>query len=102
MDDELYESFRENFKDFSVVNINEDELKSAESKEKWRPFLMSYENKVSCCLKLLRAEQSLISTIGLISVLGSTTIQVEDFNYATLLRLNSADGYSENNTTIGK
>ena len=46
-------------------------MKSAEGKEKWRPFLMSLEEKV------------------------------ESFNFATLLRINASGDYSPDNTTVG-
>ena len=41
-DDEIYKEFRESFKDFDVGLINEDELKSADSKEVFIFIFMIY------------------------------------------------------------
>lgn len=71
-DDELYTKFRALFPDLDIVNLNEDTFKSAEAKTIWRPFLMSFEGKLT------------------------------DFNQGTLLRLNSKGEYDETNTCIGK
>ncbi|KAK2703627.1 protein PBDC1-like [Artemia franciscana] len=69
-DDKIFSDFRTQFKDLDVRQIKEDELKSAESKEKWRPFCESFKDLV------------------------------EDFNFATLLRLDAHQDYSEANTCI--
>ncbi|XP_068190316.1 protein PBDC1 [Antennarius striatus] len=68
MDDKIYESFREVFKDLDIRLLREDDLKSDKAKEVWRPFCNQFE--------------------GL----------VEDFNYGTLLRLDCEKDYSEKNT----
>ncbi|KAF6714608.1 Protein PBDC1 [Oryzias melastigma] len=68
LDDRIYSSFRESFKDLDVKQLKEDDLKSDQAKERWRPFCNQFE--------------------GL----------VEDFNYGTLLRLDSQKGYSEENS----
>ncbi|XP_026210481.1 protein PBDC1 [Anabas testudineus] len=67
-DDQIYSAFRETFKDFDIKLLKEDELKSEEAKERWRPFCNQFE--------------------GL----------VEDFNYGTLLRLDCEKDYTEENT----
>ncbi|XP_041825253.1 protein PBDC1 isoform X2 [Melanotaenia boesemani] len=68
LDDKIYSSFRETFKELDVKQLKEDDLKSDEAKERWRPFCNQFE--------------------GL----------VEDFNYGTLLRLDCEKDYSEENT----
>ncbi|XP_061589498.1 protein PBDC1 [Cololabis saira] len=68
LDEQIYSSFREAFKDLDVKQLKEDDLKSAQAKERWRPFCNQFE--------------------GL----------VEDFNYGTLLRLSSEEDYTEQNT----
>lgn len=69
-DDALYKDFRARFPELNVRLLDETELKSEESKKKWREFCMNYEGVV------------------------------EDFNYATMVRLDSEADYSEDNTTL--
>eukprot|EP01099_Mayorella_cantabrigiensis_P003906 TRINITY_DN2931_c0_g1_i1.p1 TRINITY_DN2931_c0_g1~~TRINITY_DN2931_c0_g1_i1.p1 ORF type:complete len:138 (-),score=27.84 TRINITY_DN2931_c0_g1_i1:135-548(-) len=69
-DDDIYENFRYEFPQLSVNVLNEVDLKSEPSKEKWRPFLMGYEHKV------------------------------HDYNFATLLRLDASGEYTEENTIV--
>lgn len=66
----LYDSFREEFPDFNVEKLDEDSLKSKDAKEKWRPFMEKLKD------------------------------EVEDFSFATLVRLDSSDEYSESNTLL--
>uniref|UniRef100_A0A4W6ELP7 Polysaccharide biosynthesis domain containing 1 n=1 Tax=Lates calcarifer TaxID=8187 RepID=A0A4W6ELP7_LATCA len=68
LDDKIYSSFRETFKELDIKLLNPDDLKSDEAKERWRPFCNQFE--------------------GL----------VEDFNYGTLLRLDCEKDYTEENT----
>ncbi|XP_054916655.1 protein PBDC1 [Poeciliopsis prolifica] len=68
VDDQIYSSFRETFKDLDVKRLKEEDLKSDEAKQTWRPFCNQFEGIV------------------------------EDFNYGTLLRLNCEKDYSEDNT----
>ncbi|XP_069800481.1 protein PBDC1-like isoform X3 [Dendropsophus ebraccatus] len=68
MDDGIYTAFRKDFPDLRIDVIDPEDLKSPAAKEKWRPFCMQFEN------------------------------QVEDFNYGTLLRLESSKEYTEENT----
>lgn len=70
-DDDIYEQFRAKFPHMRVDRIDEDAMKSLEGKELWRPFLMSLETLVV------------------------------DYNFATLLRLDSRRDYSPENTTVG-
>ena len=72
IDEELYQGFRELFPEMNVEVIDEDHMKSPAEKEKWRPFLMSFEKRL------------------------------EQFNFATLLRLNAKLEYDPDNTIIGK
>lgn len=71
-DDELYKNFREHFGDLVIDKLDEDHLKSDAQKEKWRFFCEKFKDTVS------------------------------DFNFGTLLRLDSSQDYSEKNSTIGK
>lgn len=68
VDDQLYTTFRETFKDLDIKVLKSDDLKSAEAKERWRPFCNQFEGIV------------------------------EDFNYGTLLRLDCEKEYTEENT----
>jgi len=70
LDDDIYTEFREKFPDFKVDKVEESQLKSPEAKEKWRPFCNSFEGKV------------------------------DDFNFGTLLRVNSSADYSEENSIL--
>ncbi|XP_066062431.1 protein PBDC1 isoform X1 [Chamaea fasciata] len=67
-DDRIYEEFRQTFRELRVDVLDPEELKSEPAKAKWRPFCLAFE--------------------GL----------VEDFNFGTLLRLDSRREYSEENT----
>lgn len=69
-DDEIYEEFRKDFPDLKIDVIKEDELKSAEAKEKWRPLINRFEKTI------------------------------EDFNFGTLLRIDCTKGYSEENSIL--
>lgn len=69
-DELIYKTFRQVFPTLKVDIINEDELKSAEGKEKWRPFCEKFKNIV------------------------------EDYNFGTLLRVNCEEDYSEQNSII--
>ncbi|XP_030625193.1 protein PBDC1 [Chanos chanos] len=67
-DDLIYTKFKETFNDIKLQILDPEQLKSAEAKEKWRPFCNSFEGAV------------------------------EDFNYGTLLRLDCSKEYTEENT----
>ena len=69
-DDMIYKKFRETFPDLSIGVLNMEDLKSSDAKEKWRPFCTEFE--------------------GL----------VEDFNYATMLRVDPNKDYSEDNSVV--
>lgn len=69
-DDLILQVFEQSFPDFDVENITVDSLKSEEAKVKWREFCMKFEH------------------------------EVEDFNLATMLRLNVLEDYSESNTIL--
>ncbi|XP_062339930.1 protein PBDC1 [Osmerus eperlanus] len=68
VDDMIYTSFKESFSDLNIQLLNPDDLKSAEAKERWRPFCNQFDGVV------------------------------EDFNYGTLLRLDCERDYTEENT----
>jgi len=68
-DDEIYDHFKKEFPDFdAAATINEDDMKSKESKERWRNFISAYEKKI------------------------------EDFNFGTMLRANPKFEYGEKET----
>ncbi|KAJ3113999.1 hypothetical protein HDU96_002643 [Phlyctochytrium bullatum] len=68
IDDEIYEDFRKEFPDLPVAQLREtDDFKTAAAKEKWRNWMTKYETKVA------------------------------DYNFGTLLRIRSAEDYSESN-----
>ncbi|CAB1425359.1 unnamed protein product [Pleuronectes platessa] len=46
LDDEIYSSFRETFKDLDIKLLKTDDLKSNEAKERWRPFCNQFEGLV--------------------------------------------------------
>lgn len=69
-DDLIYSTFKADFPEFKIDQIPEAALKSDEAKAKWREFCNKFAN------------------------------EVEDFNYATMLRLNSDDEYTESNTIL--
>ncbi|XP_040053671.1 protein PBDC1 [Gasterosteus aculeatus] len=68
LDNEIYLSFRETFRDLDLKLLRAEDLKSDQAKETWRSFCNKFE--------------------GLI----------EDFNYGTLLRLDCEKDYTEENT----
>ena len=70
LDDTIYQEFRSLFPDFGVALVTQDELKTPEAKELWRNFCENYKETV------------------------------EDYNYATLLRLDCNLDYSEANSII--
>lgn len=70
LDDTIYKIFREEFPNLDVKVINEDELKSTESKAKWRPFCEQFKKLV------------------------------EDYSYGTLLRSDASKNYDEDNTIL--
>ncbi|XP_031434209.1 protein PBDC1 [Clupea harengus] len=67
-DDQIHSAYMESFSDLNLELLDPDNLKSAESKERWRPFCNQFEGIV------------------------------EDFNYGTLLRLDCRKDYTEENT----
>ncbi|NXE97294.1 PBDC1 protein, partial [Menura novaehollandiae] len=71
VDDRIYEEFRKTFRDLRIDVLDPEELKSEPAKAKWRPFCLRFEGVV------------------------------EDFNYGTLLRLDSRREYTEENTIFG-
>lgn len=66
----IYKTFREEFPDLDVRILNENELKSNNSKAKWRPFCERFKD----C--------------------------VEDYSYGTLLRADASKGYDEDNSIL--
>uniref|UniRef100_A0A8D8UN51 Protein PBDC1 n=1 Tax=Cacopsylla melanoneura TaxID=428564 RepID=A0A8D8UN51_9HEMI len=69
-DDFILKTFREQFPDMKVDVLIEDEMKSPEGKVKWREFCEKFKDVV------------------------------EDYNFGTLLRLDSKGEYSEENTML--
>nr|CAG4652290.1 EOG090X0HAI [Triops cancriformis] len=70
VDDRIYSEFRTMFPTLNVQHISEEELKSEKAKEEWRPFCNSYKEVV------------------------------EDFSFATLLRVRADEEYSPDNSII--
>ncbi|KXS19754.1 DUF757-domain-containing protein [Gonapodya prolifera JEL478] len=70
IDDEIYQDFTKSFPAFPVSLIALDLLKTEAAKAKWRDFINRYEKKV------------------------------QDFNFGTLLRIDSTGDYEEENTTF--
>ncbi|SHO79863.1 Similar to S.cerevisiae protein YPL225W (Protein of unknown function) [Malassezia sympodialis ATCC 42132] len=73
LDDEIMADFDETFPELSqndeaIRKIDEDAMKSAAGKEKWRNFINKYEKKVA------------------------------DFNFGTLIRTDASDEYTQSNT----
>ncbi|XP_075394866.1 protein PBDC1 [Tenrec ecaudatus] len=68
VDDQIYSEFRKHFEKLRIDVLDPEELKSQSAKEKWRPFCLKFDGVI------------------------------EDFNYGTLLRLDCAQGYTEENT----
>ncbi|XP_001600968.1 protein PBDC1 [Nasonia vitripennis] len=69
-DDQIYQTFREFFKDLKVDVINEDELKSEAGKARWRPFCEQFKDVV------------------------------EDYSFGTLLRADCSKDYSQENSIL--
>ncbi|PQE13478.1 Duf757 domain-containing protein [Rutstroemia sp. NJR-2017a WRK4] len=69
IDDEIYDHLKKDFPEFDpAATINEDEMKSKTGKERWRTFMMQYENRV------------------------------DDFNFGTMLRSNPKWEYGQDET----
>ncbi|XP_065187078.1 protein PBDC1-like [Sycon ciliatum] len=69
-DDDIYEDFLQGFSDMQIDVVRVNDLHSPEAKAMWRAFCMKYEG------------------------------QIEDFNFGTLLRLDVAGEYSQENTIL--
>lgn len=41
-DDQIYQTFREDFAEFNVKNVEEADIKTPEAKEKWRTFINKF------------------------------------------------------------
>ncbi len=71
-DDEIFAEFQKDFPEYrekeSLEHISEDEIKSKENKARWRDFFKKFDKKI------------------------------EDYNFGTLLRVNSKDEYSKDNS----
>ncbi|TGZ58886.1 hypothetical protein CRM22_009383 [Opisthorchis felineus] len=70
MDDQIYEEFGKVFPDLDVSILSEDQLKSPESKALWRDFCNKFSE------------------------------ELEDYNLATLFRLDASKAYDEHNTCV--
>ncbi|TIA87496.1 hypothetical protein E3P99_03149 [Wallemia hederae] len=71
IDDEIYESFQQNFPELQgdkVTKLNENDMKSAKGKEKWRNWIMPFEKRV------------------------------EFYNFGTLLRIDANGEYDQSNS----
>nr|CAG4635165.1 EOG090X0HAI [Alona affinis] len=70
IDNDIYKHFRETFPKMDVATFSQDEIKTPEAKETWRTFCETYKETVT------------------------------DYNYATLIRLDSTKEYSEANSIV--
>ncbi len=70
-DDQIYTRFREQFPDVKVDIFDVDASKTPEGKEAWRKFMEPYDDEI-----------------------------VKDFNFATLMRIDSSKPCDESNTCI--
>ncbi|KAJ5731382.1 Protein PBDC1 [Penicillium malachiteum] len=72
MDDEIYESFKEAFPEYTPTDtLNEDEMKSKAGKEKWRNWINKFEKKI------------------------------DDFNFGTMIRTRADVEYDQDTTIFG-
>uniref|UniRef100_A0A1B6C3I6 Polysaccharide biosynthesis domain-containing protein n=1 Tax=Clastoptera arizonana TaxID=38151 RepID=A0A1B6C3I6_9HEMI len=69
-DDLIYRTFRDEFSGMDVRTLDEDQIKSIEGKKKWRDFCEKFKDIV------------------------------EDYNFGTLLRINTTGDYSEENSIL--
>ncbi|XP_069140177.1 protein PBDC1-like [Argopecten irradians] len=69
-DDAIYEHFRKTFPDMAVDVLKDSDLKTPEAKAAWRDFLKCYEG------------------------------EIEDYNFGTLIRVDSAGDIADDNTTL--
>lgn len=73
LDDDILEHLQTDFPEFDpAIPINEDEMKSAKGKEKWRKFMMAYEKKV------------------------------DDYNFGTMMRVAPNVEYGRDETIFGE
>ncbi|GJN91967.1 hypothetical protein Rhopal_004995-T1 [Rhodotorula paludigena] len=75
-DDEIMEAFEKHFPDYCASDdklrvLDEDEMKSAQGKKRWRDFMMPFEKKI------------------------------DEFNFGTLIRTNCEDDYTQENSMFG-
>ncbi|GAA5891754.1 hypothetical protein JCM8208_002874 [Rhodotorula glutinis] len=74
-DEEIVEAFLQNFPEYNFADklkvLNEDEIKSANGKRRWREFMMPFEKKV------------------------------DEYNFGTLIRLDCTKDYSQENSMFG-
>ncbi|TAQ91112.1 hypothetical protein B7494_g531 [Chlorociboria aeruginascens] len=69
MDDDIYEHLKKDFPEFDPATmIDEDAMKSATGKERWRKFMMAYEKKI------------------------------DDYNFGTILRISPKVEYGKDET----
>lgn len=100
MDDQIYEAFREGFKDYDIKLLKEDDLKSDKAKEvsvnmstllPFQPHIIACFSEPFHCL----ASQTWRTFCNQFEGV------VEDFNYGTLLRLDCERDYTEENSIFG-
>ena len=73
IDDQIHEHLQREFPEFDARKpIDEDEMKSRSGKERWRKFMMAYEKLI------------------------------DDFNFGTLIRIDSGMEYGEKETIFGQ
>jgi len=77
LDDEIYDHFQRDFPELienpeRIKRLDEDWMKDSQGKERWRRFIASYEEKI------------------------------DDYNFGCLIRMDSAEEYSQANSLFGK
>ncbi|GAA5999990.1 ribosome-associated Tef1p biogenesis chaperone CHP1 [Rhodotorula paludigena] len=88
-DDEIMEAFEKHFPDYSSSDdklrvLDEDEMKSAQGKKRWRDFMMPFE----CVFSALSRRAGI-------------TKKIDEFNFGTLIRTNCEDDYTQENSMFG-
>jgi len=105
-DDEIFEHITRDFPEFAaaphagLVTLDEDWMKSEESKERWRTFINAY---VPCpssphhpaCLFNSKSHAHAPNT-------NRYEKKITDFNFGSLIRTDSTKEYSETNTIFGE
>jgi len=87
LDDEIYNDFLKSFPEYASPEwngeVDEDEMKSAQGKKRWREFMMRYEKKVNMHAPYF------------------AYIKVALYNFGSILRVSPKVEYEEKTTIFG-